>query len=331
MMRTILALLACSVLSYAQHSPATVTGSYHFTTPQTEQSVEQAATLIKVVCDVSDASADAPTATLNFSGPAESINFAAWLLPQIDKTTGDNGLHEYSLPAGDIARIDFVSNAQTNQDMQELLTVLRTVADVRKVYAITANRAMVLCGPEWQVAFAHWIIDQLNQPAGQKPDPTPRAFTVGGPDYKGTGHGARVNFLASATSPRQTQEVLTVLRTVGQIQKVFSYTASHALVLRAGDTDLERTEWLIQQLDRSAGPPSAATYTAPAGDDVTRIFYLGSATPQWMNGAVSGLRSQLNLRKMFWTTSPANIIVRGTTDEIAAAMKWMAMHNALSE
>jgi hypothetical protein len=216
--------------------------------------------------------------------------------------------------------------------MQEVLTVLRTVADVQKVFSVSSNHAMVMRAPEWQILFAQWIIDQLNVPAGQKQDTTPREFTVGGPDFRGMGHGARANFLASVTKPQQQQELLTVLRTVGDIQKVFSYTSSHALVMRAGDIDLQRAEWLIQQLDLPTGPVAGAgTFTASTGDDMTRIFPVPNANPQWIQGALNSIRSELNIKKTFSTTTPANVIVRGTADQIAAAAKWMASHNALSE
>jgi hypothetical protein len=260
------------------------------------------------------------------------VNFATWILQQIDKAAGDNALHEYTLPSGDIGRVNFVPNVPKSQDRQELLTILRTVSDVQKVFTFSPNQAMVLRGPEWQVAFAEWIIDQINQPTAQTADTTPRAFTVGGPDFRGMGHGARANFLASMTAPRQMQELLTVLRTVGDIMKVFSYSSGHVLVLRAGDTDLLRAEWIIQQLDQLAGQPSdARTFTAPAGDDVTRIFYPGKATPQWLQAAVTGIRSDLKIKHIFSTTVPANIIVRGTADQIAAATMWMTAHNAVFE
>ena len=103
--------------------------------------------------------------------------------------------------------------------MQELLTVLRTVADVQKIYTISSNHTLVMRGPEWQVLFSQWIIDQLNVPAGQKPDTTPHEFTTGGPDLRGLGHGARLNFLASLTRRMQMQELLTVLRTVGDVHE----------------------------------------------------------------------------------------------------------------
>jgi hypothetical protein len=324
------ALLACAVLPHAVAD--TASGSYHFSTPQTEQSMQEAATMVKVVATVAQTSFDISTAALTFSGPVEGVALAEWVLPQIDKTTGDGALHEYRMPSGDIARVVFIPNAGKPQGMQEILTVLRTVADVQKIYTISSNHTIVMRGPEWEVLFSQWIIDQLNVPEGQKPDTTPREFTVGGPDFRGLGHGARVNFLASMTSPRQMQELLTVLRTVGDIQKVFSYTSIHALVLRQGDLDLQRAEWLIQQLDLPAGHPAGTgMFTASTGDDVTRIFLVPNANSQWIQGALNSMRSELNIQRTFSTTSPANVIVRGTADQVAAAAKWMASHNALNE
>jgi hypothetical protein len=332
--RLMTALLACSVLPHAMAGPATAdaaSGSYHFTTPQTQQSMQEAATVVKVVATVAP-SPDISTATLTFTGPVEGVALAEWVLPQIDKATGDGALHEYRLPSGDIARVVFIPNTGKPQQMQELLTVARTVADVQKIYTISANHALIMRGPEWEILFSQWIIDQLNVPEGQKPDTTPREFTVGGPDFRATGHGARVNFLAGVTSPLQMQELVTVLRTVGLVQKIFSYSSNHALVMRADDTDLQRAEWLIQQLDQPAGHSAGTgTFTASTGDDVTRIFSVPNANAQWLKGALNSMRSELNISKTFSTTTPANLIVRGTADQMAAASKWMASHNALTE
>lgn len=332
MTRVIVVILTCSVISHAQPSAATVTGTYHFTTPQTAVSLQEAATLIRSVASIPQVSVDIPTASLAFSGPGAGVNFAEWVLPQIDRATGDDAVHEYRMPTGDVGRVRFVLNPEKPQELQELLTILRTVADVQKMFTFALNRAFVLLGPDWQIAFAGWIIDQIDQPIQQKPDSAPREFTVGGPDFRGMGHGARLNFLSNMTTRQQNQEVLTVLRTVGDIQKLFSYSTSHAFVFRGNDSDLQRAEWIIQQLELPAGQASGpASFTAPAGDDVTRIFRLRNASQQWIQAAVTALRSELNIRKIFSTTVPANIIVRGTTDQIAASATWMAAHNALIE
>jgi hypothetical protein len=325
MRRTILAILTCSVISPAQPS-ATVTGTYHFITPQTAQSLQEAETIVRSVASVPQVSVDLSTATLTFTGPVGGVNFAEWVLPQIDKAAGDDAVHEYKSPSGDIGRVNFVPNVQKPQELQELLTVLRTVADVQKIFTFSSNHALVLLGPDWQVAFAEWIIDQIDRPIQQKPDSAPHEFTVGGPDYRGLGHGARLNFLSNVTAPRQTQELLTVLRTVGDVQKIFSYQTSHAFVLRAGDSDLQRAEWLIQQLDLPAGQtPGPASFTAPGGDDVTRVFRLRDTAPQGIQAAVTGIRSDLNIKKIF-PMAPATIVLRGTADQIASSATWMAVH-----
>jgi hypothetical protein len=332
--RTILFILTCSAIARAQSQPINVTGTYRFTTPITEQGLREAATIVRTVASLSQVSQDIPNASLSFTGSEEAVSLAAWILPQIDKVSGDTAIHEYKLPSGDVSRVNFITSARNAQDLQELLTILRTVADVQKVYNFTPNRALVLRGPAWQVAFSEWIIQQLAEPAAQNPDTAPREFTVGGPDYRGTGHGARFNFLSNVSSIQQVQEILTVLRTVADIQKIFNYTSRNALVLRGGDSDLPRAEWLIQQLDlparQSSGP---ATFSASTGDDVTRIFRLRNVAPQSLQTAVTGMRSELGIKKMFptTTTNPATIVLRGTSDQIAAAVTWMTAHNALIE
>jgi hypothetical protein len=305
-----------------------VTGTYHFTTRQSAQSLKEAEMVIKTVAWVQQVSVDSPTASLTFSGALEAVNFAEWILPQIDKAAGDVAVHEYKLPSGDVGRVSFVVNVQKPQELQEVLTILRTVADVRRIVTFSSIHAVVLVGPDWQVAFAEWILDQIQQ----KPDSTPHEFTVGGPDYRGLGHGARVNFLSNMTAPRQMQELLTVIRTIDDVQKIFSYTTGHAFVFRAGGSDLQQAEWLIQQLDVRAGQASGSTsFTAPGGDDVTRIFRLRNTDPEGIQAAVTGLRTDLNIKKIFPIMDPATIIVRGTTAQIAATSTWMAVHAVLVE
>jgi type II secretory pathway component GspD/PulD (secretin) len=334
MTRTALTLLICSALSYAQGPAAAVTGTYHFTTPLSPQGVAEATTLIKTVASLPQVSFDEASATFTFAGPAEAVNFAQWVLPLIDKPAGDYSSHEYKFPSGDAARVRFIQADAKPQQLQEQITILRTVADVQKIFSFNPNRAMAIRGPEWQIAFSDWILDQLNPPSGQRPDPTPRAFTVGGPDFRGVGNGhqARMNTLMNVTSPLQTQEMLTVLRTVSDIAKVFADTSTHTLVLRSSDPDLARAEWIIQQLDSPSGPPQkGGTFTVPGTDDITRIFYLPNSTPEWVQSAVKGLRSEANIKKIFAMSSPGNIVVRGTSDQVAAAMAWLTAHNALAE
>jgi general secretion pathway protein D len=63
----------------------------------------------------------------------------------------------------------------------------------------------------------------------------------------------KVFYLSNVTSPQEMQELLTVLRTVVDVQKVFNFTAQNALVVRAEADTMALVEKLISDLDKPRG------------------------------------------------------------------------------
>ena len=63
----------------------------------------------------------------------------------------------------------------------------------------------------------------------------------------------KVFYMSNITSPQEMQEMLTVLRTVVDVQKVFNYTAQNALVVRAEADTMALVEKLIADLDKPRG------------------------------------------------------------------------------
>ncbi len=60
----------------------------------------------------------------------------------------------------------------------------------------------------------------------------------------------KVFYLSNITGPQEMQELLTVLRTVVDVQKVFNYTAQNVLVVRAEADTMALVEKLIADLDK---------------------------------------------------------------------------------
>ncbi|MDP9170500.1 MAG: hypothetical protein M3N54_07785, partial [Acidobacteriota bacterium] len=60
----------------------------------------------------------------------------------------------------------------------------------------------------------------------------------------------KVFYLSNVTSPQEMQEILTVLRTVVDVQKVFNFTAQNALIVRAEADTMALVEKLIADLDK---------------------------------------------------------------------------------
>ena len=60
----------------------------------------------------------------------------------------------------------------------------------------------------------------------------------------------KVYYLSNTTTPQEIQEMLTVLRTVGDVQKVFNYTAQNALIVRAEADTIALVDKLVSDLDK---------------------------------------------------------------------------------
>jgi general secretion pathway protein D len=60
----------------------------------------------------------------------------------------------------------------------------------------------------------------------------------------------KVFYLSNVTAPQEMQELLTVLRTVVDVQKVFSFTTQNAMVVRAEADTMALVEKLISDLDK---------------------------------------------------------------------------------
>jgi general secretion pathway protein D len=61
----------------------------------------------------------------------------------------------------------------------------------------------------------------------------------------------KVFYLSNVTAPQEMQEMLTVLRTVVDVQKLFSFTSQNALIVRAEADTMALVEKLISDLDKA--------------------------------------------------------------------------------
>jgi hypothetical protein len=170
--------VGCLLATAALAQTAGVDGSFHFTSPETPQSLQEGATVLRTVADIPQVSVDASLATLTFHGPADKVAAGLWMLGELDRPGGETALHEYPMANGEVARVNFLMNVTNTQGMQEVLTVLRTVADLQKVFNFTSRRAIVLRGSEGTVAFSEWILDRLNLPAQPALGTTPRRVSI---------------------------------------------------------------------------------------------------------------------------------------------------------
>jgi hypothetical protein len=230
-----------------------------------------------------------------------------------------DGLREYRPPLtnDDVVGVFYVTHANTPQQLQEIATTIRSVAGIRRLFVYSPRFAVAIRGTNQQMALATWLVNQLNQPANVAA-PEPHEYKLSGDD------AARVFELKYPQNPQQLQQFATLIRAVGDVQRLFVCNVRRALALRGSAEQISLATWLVNELDKpvngSATPDSAGTheYQLSSGSkNVVRIFYLSSSQDQ--QKLVNHLRGTTGIPRMFVYGPIFALAVRGTAGQLATA------------
>jgi len=300
---------------------------FQLTQNENQQQLEEIATVLRGTADIQQVSVDDLKGTVAVEGTAGQIGMADWLVHQMDlPATGQlSGVHEYRPTAGgdDVARVFYVNHAARPQELQEIVTAVRSVADIQRLFVYNPLRAAVVRGTIRQISLAAWMVDQLNQPANVAA-PSPHEYQLPGDDV------AQVFELRYPQTPQQLQEIVVLIRAVGDIQRLFIYNDRRALIVRARAERVALAAWLVSELDKpvdgqAAAHDSTATHEFRLSDDpanLVRVFYLpGSLSAADRQKVVQQVRANSGIRRLFLYNALGALAVRGTAGQVATAEK----------
>lgn len=201
---------------------------------------------------------------------------------------------------------------QSTQDLQELVTLLRSTADLRQVFLDEPAATVNVSGTAGQIATADWLLHQVDLPRSG----------VGVHEYRPPAGGddvVRVFYVKHAATPQALQEIVTTLRSVADIRRLFVYNKLQALAARGTDQQIALAAWMLERIDQPAGAamPTPQEYQV-GGNDVARIFKLTYAeTPQQLQEITTLIRSVADLQRLFVCFGPRILALRGPTDRVA--------------
>lgn len=295
--------------------------TFDFTNKPSPKGLQEVATVLRTVANIQNLSIDSAAATITVTATPDDLATAGWIIHQLDQAVPANSA-QYVMPgkSDDVMRVFHLNHISpdTPQQIQEILTVLRTVGDIQKVFNDTALSDLVIRGTANQLALADYIVKNLDI----KPGTATVAVT---PEFHYTDRFTpndvvRVFYLSHTTMPQQTQEILTNLRTVAEIMKVFNYTPLNALTIRGSASDLAASEFIIRALDlpADAKPAPPLEFNIPGGN-VIGVYYTSNFSGKKLIAATTLLRDNLQLTKTFLKTEPQTLIYRGTADQITKA------------
>jgi hypothetical protein len=320
-MRFVLIAFAASV-AFGQTSQV-----FQLTQKENQQQLEEIATVLRGTADLQQVSVDDLKGTVAVEGTGGQIAMSEWLVHQMDLPASGqlSGVHEYRPTAGGdyVVRVFYVNHAARPQELQEIVTCVRSVADIQRVFVYNPMRAAVVRGTNQQISLAAWLVDQLNQPANAAA-PSPHEYQLPGDDV------ARVFELTYPQTPQQWQEIVTLIRSIGDIGRLFIYIDRRAVIVRARAERVALAAWLVSELDKPVdGQGAAHDSTAPheyrLSDDpanLVRVFYLpGSQSAADRQKVVAQVRANSGIRRLYVYNALGALAVRGTPGEVATAEK----------
>jgi hypothetical protein len=216
--------------------------------------------------------------------------------------------------AQDRDRTFYLTHTDTVQQFQEVATVIRTIADIQQVSADNEQKSVTVHTTAPQIAMAEWLFNELDSPAAQPSVPH---------EYRAPGSSddvVRVFYVTTAATVQDFQEVSTLVRTISDIRRVFTYNGRKALVIRGTVAQIGLAEWLLKRLDPAADT-SSAEYRMPGNnDDVVQVLHL-THTPsvQDFQKAATQIREATQIKRIFTYNAPRAFALRGTADQIALA------------
>jgi len=210
-------------------------------------------------------------------------------------------------------RTFYLTHTATTQQFQEVATAIRTIADIKQISTENDQKRVTVRATDPQIAMAEWLFNELDSPIAQPA--VPHEYRTPGT----TDDVVRVFYLITAPTVQDFQEVATLVRTITDIRRVFTYNARHALTVRGTDAQIALAEWLVKEI--VPDPPSSThQYEMAGNDDLVRVLRLPhTATVQDFQKAATEIRQATQIQKVFTYNRLRAAAFRGTADQIAMA------------
>ncbi|MBM3728631.1 MAG: hypothetical protein FJW40_24800 [Acidobacteria bacterium] len=223
------------------------------------------------------------------------------------------------------SRSILLSHAQAGQQAQEIATIVRTMAEPEFVMAPAGSATLALRGTPASVTLGAWLVAQLDQPPGSRP-PSETAAAGQPAEF------VRVFYLAHTGTVQGLQEIATIVRSAGDIRRVFTYNALRAIVVRGTEAQVALSSWLIEKLDREAADANPGEFRVGAApEEIARVFALSHvAGAQGLQEIATVVRATTGIRRLFTQQGLRLIVARGSADELALAA-WLLSRLDLPE
>jgi hypothetical protein len=324
-MRTTVARFAIAVLFTSVGFGQSPDRTFYFSRPASKADMTAMATMIRTVVDLQEISVDEAHQALVSNGPVDKMVVTEWLFHQLDRQAGQSPASaspEYRMAGdkGEVVSVFRLPASASNADLTSLVTALRTVDDLQRLFPYQGQNAIVARGPAERIAAADWIVHQLYPADGTAPSGDsatyPAAFLPVGP-AAGENQVIHIFRMDPKSTNADLTSMVTAIRTVADLMRLFPFESEKAVIAEGPAEKMAVAEWLIHELGKPSDP-QATHETRLAGDTdyVVRLFYVGQpGSPADLASLLTQIRST-GIMRIFPFSKPAAVVLRGRPDQM---------------
>jgi hypothetical protein len=333
----------CAAAAWAQTSASQSVERVFYFIQTPAQGFTDGITALRTVADVQKATFDNAAHSLTVTAPADKMPLVDWLFHELDQSPAPvpaTVTHEYPLPVQtplgpEVAKVFYLAHADTQQAVTDTVTAMRTVADVIRLFPFTPLRAIVARSTAERMAAGEWLIREFDRHAGN----VQAVHEYGLPLVLSSRETdvVKVFNLAHADTPQQVNEMVTVIRTVASVNRVFPFNSFGSLALAGSPDSMAIAEWLFHEMDQQpAASFTANTFRVPAHppyrpDDVVIVFHLAQdATLESIEEVETAIRAMTGMQRMFHCSSSKTVAVFGTASAVEQAKRLVKQKDRLA-
>lgn len=204
------------------------------------QSLQELATAIRATTEIRRLFTYSEPRILVVRGTDAQVAMADWILSQLDSPNKPG----FSVQRDPGLRIFYPATIQTVQQLQEMATCTRALAEIRSLFTYNLKRAIIVRDTPERLQLAEWLLHQLDQSA------PPAKYTTS-PDYVMTGDApegtvVKVFFAPHASTVQDLQTLAVNVRTTTQVRRLFTYNTPRAITIRGTANQIARATDLIK-------------------------------------------------------------------------------------
>jgi hypothetical protein len=223
---------------------------FYLTHNETPQDTQDFANVLRAIAEVRRVYPYAGRRTIALRGTTDEIAMAEWIFARLDAPvdgqTAKPAGRDFPAASGGVepVRVFYFTHGETPEDIQTMVNLLRTTADIQRMFPYNARSAIVLRARADQVAMAEWLFSELDK-AGTVTANRMQSYAA---PAAGRGDALRLFFFTNSETSQDLQEIQNMMRTTAEIQRLSTYPSRRAIALRGTADQVAMAEWIFDQL-----------------------------------------------------------------------------------